>query len=1034
MTDSRATPTVFTIPGTDPFLDTFYDGLVSGRILPTWHPRDPLDWARLTVLLPTRRAGRAFRDLCLARAETDAAILPLIRPIGDVDEDLIDLDIDDADPEVPPAIAPFDRLLVLTKLVQGWTRALRAEPAVAGPIRVPASAADAAWLARDLAALMDQVATEEVPWTGLKDLVPADYATYWQLSLAFLEIATDALPRYLDQRGLMSAAERRSKLIDRQARRLQDDLAAGPIVAAGSTGSIPATARLLSVIARHPNGAVVLPGLPPKIDDASWEAIGSRDTPRAAPSHPLYAMKHLIEAVGLSRADVTPLSSNPDPAAARRQAVMTEVFRPADVTDRWHETLGDNAAADLSMVTLIEAPGDQEEAVAIALCLREFLEEGTGVAALVTPDRRLAGRVAQALKRWAIEIDDSAGEPLAQTPAGILVRLVTETAVKGFDPLLVLSLLKHPLALFGQSPAFVRGTARALELAVLRGPRAAPGLDGLRAAMETIRDGRTGSAFPDRTWQDIETLVTLLETTFAPFDALRAAGQSVPLADLLDCHVDALRAVVRDEDGSEDGFFDRDDGRVLLTALAGLVGSTEADLTLAPIDYPDFFECLVAGLPVRPSRPADSRLQIWGPLEARLQSPDLTVLGGLNEGLWPSLPQTDPWLSRPMRAGLNLQPPERRIGLSAHDMLQGLCGRRVVITRSHRSDGAPTVPSPWLQRLRPVVGATAFDAMVARGNTVLDLAVRMDRPARLQRPASRPNPRPPVEARPVALSVTEVETLIRDPYAFYARRVLGLQPVDPIGAAPDHADRGTLIHDILGTFIQTWDQAFDDRAVDALIAIGRERFAELDAFPSLQSVWWARFLALAQTFVAWEQQRSPDVAIRLAELRGAAAIPLDGSTGELRTRADRIDVLRDGAVEIIDFKTGAVPTVKQVNAGFAPQLPLEAAILLRDGFADAVPTGSGGRLQLAGLNYVALRGAREGLMERDAVPKGEDAATVVDRSWQSLTDLLGRYQNPDQGYLSRAYPFRATDQSGRYDHLARVGEWSLTDDGEADTP
>lgn len=1034
MSDSHATPTVFTIPGTDPFLDTFYDGLVSGRIVPTWSPADPLDWARLTVLLPTRRAGRAFRDLCLERAETDAVILPRIRPIGDVDEDLVDLDIDDADPEVPPAIAPFDRLLVLTKLAQGWTRALRGNEAVAGPIRVPASAADAAWLARDLAALMDQVATEEVAWTGLEDLVPADYAAYWQLSLAFLEIATETWPGYLEQRGLMSAAERRSTLIEREARRLQDDLLAGPIVAAGSTGSIPATARLLRVIARHPNGAVVLPGLPLEIDDASWEAIGSRDTPRAAPSHPLYAMKHLIDAIGLSRAEVVALSSRSDPAAARRQAVMTEVFRPADVTDRWHAALDGTAEADLSMMTLIEAPGDQEEATAIALCLREFLEQRTGVAALVTPDRRLAGRVAHALKRWGIQIDDSAGEPLAQTPAGILVRLVAETAVKGFDPILLLSLLKHPLALFGHSPAFVRGTARALEIAVLRGPRAATGLDGLRAAVEAVRDGRTGAAVPPRTWQDIETLIGLLETTFAPFDALRAANRSVPLADLLDCHVDAVRAVVRDGDGSEDGFFDRDDGRVLLTALAGLVGSCEADLTLTPTDYPDFFEALIAGLPVRPSRPADPRLQIWGPLEARLQSPDLTVLGGLNEGLWPSLPQTDPWLSRPMRAGLSLQPPERRIGLSAHDMLQGLCGRRVVITRSQRSDGAPTVPSRWLQRLRPVVGATAFDAMIARGARVLDLVARMDRPSGLQRPASRPNPKPPVDARPIALSVTEVETLIRDPYAFYARRVLGLQPVDPIGAAPDHADRGTLIHDILGTFIQTWDAAFDARAVDALMAIGRERFAELDAFPSLQSVWWARFLALAETFVAWERQRDPQVALRHAELRGAASIPLDGRTGQLRTRADRIDVLHDGAFEIIDFKTGAVPTVKQVNAGFAPQLPLEAAILLRDGFADGLSAGPGNRSQIADLRYVALRGARDGLIERDAVPKGEEVATIVDRSWQSLTDLLGRYLEPDQGYLSRAYPFRATDQSGRYDHLARVGEWSLNDDGEADAP
>lgn len=1045
---ARHAPTLFSIPGTDPFLETLYEALCSGHLIADWDPQDPLAWSDLTILLPTRRAGRAFRDLFLERSGSGSVILPRIRPIGDVDEDLPLLETDDTNPDIAPAISNFDRHLGLTKLVMHWTKALRGpNPHTTGPIRVPASPADAAWLARDLAALMDQVATEEVEWSGLSTLVPDDHAGYWQLTLAFLQIATNAWPGYLKERGLLAQAERRSLLIDRDSRRLKTQTSNKPIIAAGSTGSIPATTRLLKTIAHLPYGVVVLPGLPSWIDDETWNAIGSTTGSDSAPSHPLYGLKHLIEEIGVERTAIKTLSRDKDTQILSRQQAIVEVFRPAQVTDRWRDLVeSPDNRNPLATIDLVEAPGDHEEALAIAMLLREFRESGTGQAALITPDRRLARRVAQALRRWNIEVDDSAGEPLTQTPAGVLMRLVSETALSGFDPIVLLSLLKHPLVRLSRSAGFVRNTARALEIGVLRGPLPGPGPDGLRTAIDTIRrEERENRESPGKRhfapyhrryvgepeWQDILQLLDLIEAAFKPLTDFHASREPRTVSAILLMHVEALRAVVRDEDEKEDGFFSRPDGSVLLASLAGLLSSQESDIALTAADYPDFLESLLAGLPVRPNRATDPMLQIWGPLEARLQSPDLTILGGLNEGIWPALAETDPWLSRPMRTGMGLQPPERRIGLSAHDFMQGLSGNRVVVTRSERTDGAPTVPSRWLQRLRPVVGGDAFAAMQQRGACVLDWAMRLDQAADPQGPAPRPNPKPPVSARPGGLSVTEVETLIRDPYAYYARRVLRLEPVAPIGSEPDFAERGTLIHEILGTFTQAWSGAHDAQALQKLLAIGRAEFSQLDAFPALKTIWWSRFLKLASAYIEWEKFRDPYIATRLAEIDADTDVTLDAGKARLRARADRIDLRRDGTLEIVDFKTGGVPTAKQVNAGFAPQLPLEGAMIQRGGFADlARILPAGAAPAVTAMDYVQLKVSSDGILQRSAIPKDSDADAVIAASWANLTALLNRYRDPGQGYLSRAYPLRSADHSGRYDHLARVAEWSLHDEGE----
>ena len=1040
MGDSDRPARVFTIPPGTPFLATLVDALLSGRLVPGFSlDRDPAALADVTIYLPTRRAARTLRASFVAALGGRAAILPRIQPIGDVDEDLFALDdFSLPDGDLPPAIPPLERRLAITRLVLEWAEAVaRATLRLAPdePVLVPASPADAAGLADDLIRLMDQVAAEGADWAKLKDLVPDAYAGYWQISLAFLKIVTDIWPAFLAERDALDPTVRRDLLIAREAERLRTQPPRGPVIAAGSTGSMPATATLLATVARLDQGALILPGLDQALDVAGWTAIGAGKEPTAVASHPQFGLKNLLSVVGIGRDDVVALGEPTTPALVVRNRLVGEALKPAEATDAWARALPQETASEAGVdeafaaVSLIEAANEEEEALAIALSLREALHAGKK-AALVTPDRPLARRVAVHLRRWDIGIDDSAGRPLADTPPAVLARLVAEVALAGFDPVSLLALLKHPLARLGLPVPEVRRAARLLEILVLRGPRPATGSAGLKAALAAadaaLLDDDSHTPRVRRRLSEIDRkaaadLVDRLTAALHPLEAIaNGPSRTVTPAELVEAHIAALHAIADEgEATTPPALYAEPAGEALAAFLRQLTEARPDAFAILPGEWPGLFHALLSGIAVRPTRPGDERLHIWGPLEARLQPVDRMILGGLVEGVWPATTRSDPWLSRPMRASLGLDSPERRIGLAAHDFAQGMGSAEVMLTRTLRAGGAPTVASRWLQRLKARLGKDAIAPMTARGERILALCRLIDGPADHPRPAERPNPKPPLDARPKGLSVTRIETLIRDPYAIYAQYVLGLDEIDPIAAAPDMATRGTLLHDILGTFTGRWSGPFDARALDALIEEGRAAFRPLRAFPDLHALWWPRFVRIAARFIDWEAGERAGVAARHAEVKGRLDLALPGAGFRLTGRADRIDVLADGSLSIVDFKTGAPPSKSQVETLLAPQLPLEAAMATAGAF-DGIDAGK----PVGELLYVELKDDPSVVFSK---PRGDETgpAALAEAALASLTGLVATYGDPDRGYLSRAQPDWERRFASPYDHLARVREWSL---------
>ncbi len=965
-------PAVFTIPPHEAFVDCLARGVLTDA------GDDPLALAAITILLPTRRACRSLREAFLRLSAGKPLLLPRLIPLSDLDEEdaLFSGFAAATQVEIPPAIAPLRRQLMLASLIQK-AQAYQPEQAVQ--------------LASELAHLLDEVQTERLSFDRLKDLVEGDYAEHWKTTLEFLGLVTDAWPKILAEENALDPAAQRNAVFAAQIAAWEKTGANGPVIAAGSTGSIPATADLLATIARMPDGCVVLPGLDTWLDDDGWEQLDD--------AHPQRGLKQL-----LARFEITRDQVKLWPAAektAGRAPFVTEVMRPAVTTDAWRKVAF--KADAVAGLTRLDCASPREEAEAIALVMRESLEKEHRTCALVTPDRALAHRVASELKRWHIEIDDSAGQRLEQTPPGSFLQLLAIAAADSFAPVATLALCKHPFAAAGLDPIAFRHVTRLAERHLLRGPRPPSGFAGLRQLASMLEEPRAA----------VEQWIARLESCCGAFAALMESPQATA-AELLSAHMDAAEALAGTHDTLGPLRLWADEaGEAAATFVAELAQGVDVLAPLAPASYPAFFSTLMLERVVRPRYGRHPRLSILGPLEARLQRFDVLILGSLNEGTWPAGTVADPWMSRPMRTRFGLPSPEERVGLAAHDIAQALCAPRVVLTRALKVGGTPTVPSRWLQRLDRVV-ASAGIALPVEKDAWLPWTKELSRPTKVAAIAA-PAPTPPVSARPRRLSVTEVEKWMRDPYSIYAKHILKLLPLDPLEQDVSAADYGSLVHRALQDFINAYpagDLPFD--AKEKLCALGRVTFDTLALRPAVMAFWWPRFERIAAWFVTFEQSRRASLSGSFVERRGEMAL----GTFTLVAKADRIDRLRDGSLAIIDYKTGTPPTKTEIEAGYAPQLPLEAAMALKDSFPD-VPTGNVGTL-----SFWHLHGRKDGGNE---VLIKADIAQLAAEAREGLAQLIAAFDNQTTPYAPRPNP-EAPRTYSDYEHLARVKEWSAGDE------
>lgn len=1039
-----ATTRVFTVPTGRPFLAAVAAAILKGDLPFTGGTApDPLSLPDITLLLPTRRATRVMQEAFLTASGGRAMTLPQIRPISAGEEDLTLLSglaspgtLGSDALDLPPAVSEIERRLVLTMLVQRWSETIRkgggeaahlTDHAVAAGANTPAQAAH---LAAELARLMDMVETENVPLDGLASLVPDEYSAHWQDTLKFLEIITAFWPAYLAEKKLLSPAERRNRAILTEAERLTKAPPSGPMIIAGVTGSVPATVELMRAVAGLPRGAIVLPGLDLYLDDESWDVLA------AHPEHPQFGFYKLLGALGISRRDVATLpGAELAKAQASREVLVTETMRPSGKTGLWQNYIKDVEADDvrgaLQGVSLIEAPSAQDEAEVVALILREAAETPGRTAALVSPDRLLARRVAVRLEAWGIRVDDSAGRPFAKTPPGTFLDLVIAAVAENFAPPAVMALLKHPLTRLGLDAFGVRRAARALEIAAFRDVYLGRGIDGVADALvraDTNKDRRRRAVqrLWDKDWEGAHDLVARLKEAYTPLLSVFADRGEQSLQDIAKAHVAVAEAVCALPEAETDAkdksspLWQGEAGAAASSFFAGLIDPQLPALAISAADYPDLYRSFLVGQNVRPRVAVHPRLSIWGPFEARLQQTDVIVLGSLNDGTWPEAADPGPWLNRPMRSELGLPSPEETIGYAAHDFTSLLGASQVYLTRAEKIDGVPTVPSRWLMRLQALLAGFGVAEALQPDRPWLGWARARDNAERRQR-ITAPEPRPPLALRPRKMSVTRIETWLSNPYGIFARDILKLDKLPALGEDPNAALRGNVVHDIMSRFTAKFPDKLPDDANGALMVIARGVLADYIGNARVAAFWLPRFHRFADWFADTEAARRTDVTRIAAELTGELVIAAAAGPFKLTARADRIDITPAGML-ITDYKTGSVPNDKQIGSGMKPQLPLEAAIALgAPGFAgiESAP--------VIGLRYVRATGAEP--PGEDRLVSAGDVAQLAAQALDNLMKLIARFDDEATPYkaLRRA---RFDYDHDEYAHLARVAEWSVpSEDG-----
>ena len=985
------------------------------------------------ILLPNRRLTEAVRVQFLRETEATTSILPRLLPIGDTglefdgefDEGVDDWASDDGmmggvmgDDSLPPVIDPLERQLLLARLI------LRLEDDI--------SLVDAIGLARPLAHLLDTMQTSGVDAAALQTALPEEMAQHWQRIHHFLSIVTDHWPRVLAEYNRADPAVWRNHAIRKQAHAWQRTPPKGLVVVAGSLGTIPATRELMGVVAGLPEGkgAIVLPGVDMGMAEEDWRGLtagdGEEGGDNRCATHPQYQLAELLAELGVKREDLTPWDTAPDFAAMNttgRLRLLSEVMRPAPATAAWYDLRAKPIDRQATHgMRLVAAATMRDEAEAVALAMRETLHDEEATAIAITASPALADMIADALARDGVEVPNASGTRLGATMAGRLMLLIAQAWGDNFEVITLLGLLQHPYVRAGLDKQQFSSLARRLEQEVIRRDNAPYYSGGLglllknATAAEKDNDNDKGkSKGEDKVLADF--VATRINKPFAPLTNHK--GKRIALPDLAAALARTATLLTAGIDGGGRVWQGRE-GQALAKLCDQLV-EYKGDIMVERREAASVMRHLLDGVVLYPDRDAlHPRLAILGLVEARMQTASRIILAGMNEEVTPPQPTADPWMNQATRKQLGLPHWEWRVGMVAHDVMMALAHADVLITHSREEGGTPTQPSRWLGRLNAVLDASGLPSLASTPYTKITnarLAVKGN-----TTPAPRPAPLATSDERQTHMrkfSATQLEELVRDPYAIYARRVLGLKPLPDLSRFPFLAVKGQMFHAAIAEFIRGHPKG--DLPDGAVQELGDALEKQLrDAPPSvwMKLFWRLRFQEIAKALVVREAEMRPDLAISFAETSGSAEFIVGGVGVTLTARADRIDVMADGVVHIIDYKTGSAPSQTEVSRGYRPQLIATAMIAARGGFDEI----DGGRGDSPSLAYWRLAGKIGKPIDTIALTN-EIKSDLSDDDSKKVLAALAEVLADGYRFTSQVIDSPLLHQYSAYTHLARVQEW-----------
>lgn len=958
---------LFNIPAGQPFLTVLAEGLKA-----RWQGQD---LARVTVLLPTRRACLALRDvfLDLACAEGKSAhFVPRLQTLSETDDDFLMLsaqeDVAREALHLPPAMPPLKRRMLLATLI--FEKA-----------GLSLSFAQSFLLAGELGAFLDNAIREGCDLTALETLVEgAELSQHWMKTASFLSLLRDEWPRILKQHGAMDAVARSIALKQKHIAEWQRRAPLHPIVAAGSTGSHPITADMLKTILSLPQGMVVLSGLDQELEEEAWNSL--------EPSHPQYLLKKLMARLDAPREHVALWQKGC--AASPRAQFWGEVMRPAETTASWRHGVAGGVEA-IKGLELLVAEQEQQEAVMAALLLRQKGIEEKKRVALVTPQRGLAKRVAGILRRWHMIVDDSAGQPLAQSRiADFFLRLMPLFKTDCL-PSELLDVLKHPYATAGMGREALLSAARELE----------------QGFFCNAPQGRGFAAWLEKAKHKKEQKHHALLSEMVRALTLHAAHEEKLLTEWLSAHK-AFASFL-----AEDAVLWRGPEGLgmaeFLEEFMGACGHARGRFH----DYAAMFSAALEGHVVRKAYGQHPRIFILGLQEARLLSFDAVVLAGLNETVWPEERRQDPWMSAAMRTTFGLPHPDQPTGQTAHDFVQLACQPEVVLLRSARMGEAPTIPSRWLLRMDAVLRVMGAQDSVTSKGPWQAWAKDFDRAETLE-PCAPPAIALPALYRPKSFSATDIELLIQDPYAFYAKNICGLKPLKDADGEWGARERGTAIHKALHEVGLMHPVHWPFEAEHDFFQAVMQHLAKSGCPVEDMGLARPRLRLMARAYWQYERARREGLQEFKSEIEGRMTVHAGRYQPFVTAKADRIELRREGHLAILDYKTGTIPKKDFFTSALKPQLLIEALIAKAGGFPALPARGT------AGYIYVRISDSKELVEPKEYDMSEEDLMAVHGAGLASfMAAMFG-----DSAVLHAApRPFLLPPQQD-YARLARVAEWS----------
>lgn len=926
-----------------------------------------LELTKIKIFLPNQRASRELRNAFVRANGTSATLLPQIMSLNNIDDNFFFTS--ESYLNIPKTISKSERLLLFIRLITARPDNFQLEHL---------SFAQACYLARELSSLVDSVNNENLDFSNLEKLVPEEYASHWQNILCFLKIITEFYPQILKERNLIDVSQHEQYLLEEQVSYWQKNPPQEQIIIAGTTATFPAMKKLVKLISSLPNGELWLSGLDKHLDDDSWQKIDEQ--------HPQFELKELLDYLEVSRFEIKDIV---EPLQPEREKFLSEVLRPASSSEKWRDISSQNITEDaIKNFHMISCRDSREEALTIASIMRQNLETPEKTTALITTDRNLARRVSDELLRWEIKADDSAGIPLLQTPQGIFLRLIATVCQENYPPIALLSLYKHPLCCCGKNAGYIKQQIRLFEKECLR------------------KRTFTQNEEPDFIKEQKEILSPLTDLLAQPEANFKL---------ILKTHLEIAEKLASQENISGDKIlWSTDSGETAAEFFAELLESADTLKNIPQGQYVDFFESLLTGTMVRDKYGSHPRLRILGAIEARLCSFDCIIIGGLNEGTMPESASSNAWLSRPMEKDFGLPLPEKSIGVLAHDFYELSCKQEVYLTRAEKVQSAPTIKSRWWLRLETVIEALGFDFSKLSFSPFKNWIRSFDETDNIS-PISAPEPTPPLESRPRELWASDIEKLLLDPYSIFASKILKLRKLNDLNLSPDAIDLGIIVHSLLEKFYTSYPHNFPDNASNILLEMAEKSFEENNIPPETIAFWQPRILKIIKWITSVEKTYHDDIKQTLCEKAGKITLQAPNGDFTIGAKADRIDITQDNKINIIDYKTGRAHSVKEVQKGFAPQLPIEGIIAQELGFDKELPS------EVKALSYWKL-GEKTISIEKDV-------DSVLENNFHKIKELINHFDNPNSAYIAKPNYKHGSFKSD-YTHLSRIDEWGINDDDE----